>query len=100
MPGMKPHNCGMKSASTAVLPCGRGWPSSPLVGIDLRAQVMDNLVGAFLAGTVFLIFVALAIYVVVSNSELLTIVGVCAIAGGLAGYVRARLVGRRYAERI
>ena len=61
---------------------------------------MDNLVGAFLAGTVFLIFVALAIYVVVSNSALLTIVGVCAIVGGISGYVRARLVGRRYAERI
>ena len=61
---------------------------------------MDSLVGAFLAGTVFLVFVALAIYVVASNSALLTFVGVCAITGGLAGYVRARVVGRRYADRI
>ncbi len=99
MPGMKPHNCGLISASTAVPPCGRGWPSAPVVGSDLGAQVMDNLVGAFLAGTVFLIFVALAIYVVASNSALLTIVGVCAIAGGISGYVRARVVGRRYAGR-
>ena len=61
---------------------------------------MDNLVGAFLAGTVSLLIAVLAIYVLASNSALLTIVGVCAIAGGLAGYVRARLVGRRYAETI
>jgi len=60
---------------------------------------MDSLVGAFLAGTVFLVFVALAIYVVASNSALLTIVGVCAIAGAISGYIRARVVGRRYAGR-
>lgn len=60
---------------------------------------MDNLVGAFLTGTVSLLVAVLAIYVVVSNSGLLTVVGLCALAGGIIGYLRARVVGRRYAER-
>ena len=57
---------------------------------------MGDLVGAVLAGTIFLVLVALTIYVVVSNSTLLTIVGICAATGGALGYLRARAVGRAY----
>ncbi len=57
---------------------------------------MGDIVGAVLAGTVLLVLTALAIYVGVSNSTLLTIVIVCAATGGALGYLRARALGRTY----
>lgn len=60
---------------------------------------MSDILGAVLGGTIFLVLVALAIYVVVSNSGLLTVVGICAVAGGVLGYLGARRTGRRYMAR-
>ncbi len=58
---------------------------------------MGDILGAVLAGTVLLILVAMGIYVIGTNSALLTIVGIFAAAGGVIGYAHARVVGRRYA---
>ncbi len=57
---------------------------------------MGDIVGAVLAGAVLLVLMALTIYVVVSNSGLLTIVGICAATSGTLGYLRARAIGRAY----
>ncbi len=60
---------------------------------------MNDLVGAVLPGTTFLVLVILTIYLVASNSQLLLIVGVCALLGGTMGYVAAGRAGREYRGR-
>jgi len=79
-----------------VLRLGRAWSFVLAAEAVWRGQNMGDIVGAVLAGTVLLVLMALAIYVVVSNSTLLTIVGVCAATGGALGYLRALALGRTY----
>mgnify|MGYP001017675997 CR=1 FL=1 len=60
---------------------------------------MGDILGTFLAGTIFLMLVALGIYVIGTNSALLTVVGLCALAGGGLGYALARIAGRPYSRK-
>lgn len=60
---------------------------------------MGDILGTFLAGTTFLILVALGIYVIGTNSAILTVVGLCALAGGVGGYALARIAGRPYSRK-